>query len=51
METGHHPLCMGIEEEWLFAHNLGTPWEVFPYWLAGDAVEAYCRMEPGLRWW
>ena len=33
-----------IEEEWLLAHDLGTPWEVLPYWLPGDAAEGYCRM-------
>lgn len=33
-----------LDEEWLLAQDLGTPWEVLPYWLPGEASEGYCRM-------
>lgn len=33
-----------VAAEWLLAQDLGTPWEVLPYWLPGAAAEGYCRM-------
>lgn len=34
-----------LEEDWLAARDVGTPWEALPYWLPGDAAEGYCRMD------
>lgn len=33
-----------VDQEWLRGRDLGTPWEVFPYWLPGEEAEGYCRM-------
>lgn len=39
------PTLHRVDPEWLLAHDEGATWERFPYWLPGDAVEGYCRLD------